>query len=274
MRDELLSIGEMARLKNVTVKALRYYERIGVLDPAYVDPDTGYRYYRLSQSMDVDVITTCAELGAPLKELKHFRREDGAYELEALLEHGQRIAQENLRRARRLAVQATNYREGVSIEPKMLPGMLPGREFLLLPWASGTFDAKSYVRISSRIYDIAERRGYISLFLMGMVRLPSDGSWNVCVEVERIDDGEDGEADDALLSENASNDARLYRVPKTRFSSRRIEGASYAECFGTAFEIPSDSGPLFAFETWERECDPGHVIVDVVVGDMLATVHQ
>ena len=41
MRNDLLSIGEVANLKGVSVKALRYYERVGVLRPAYVNPETG-----------------------------------------------------------------------------------------------------------------------------------------------------------------------------------------------------------------------------------------
>lgn len=277
MRNELLSIGEMARLKNVTVKALRYYERIGVLAPAYVDPQTGYRYYELSQSMDVDVITMCGELGMQLKELAGYRGSDGKYEMAALLEHGQRIAQENLRRAQRLVVQATNYLEGVSIAQEELAEELPGREFLLLPWEKSGFDAKDYVRITSRIYDIAEQQGYVSLFLMGMVRLPDDGSWNVCIEVERMGSaGSSGNAagscgtlkdDDGSPDSDKgadSGDAQLFRAPAVGYSFTRIEGTSYSECFSTAFKMPASAGPLFAFETWEHECDPEHVIVDVV----------
>lgn len=292
VRNELLSIGEMARLKNVTVKALRYYERIGVLVPAYVDPQTGYRYYELSQSMDVDVVTMCGELGMPLKELAGYRGPDGKYEMGALLEHGQRIARENLRQARKLMIQADNYREGVSIAQNELADVLPGREFLLLPWEESGFDAKAYVRVSSRIYDIAEQQGCVSLFLMGMVRLPSNGSWNVCIEVKRLDGEADGcgkasgaegseTAACSLITSNRSNDsggdsesnesnARFYRAPSGGYESHRIEGASYAKCFSAAFEIPPSAGPLFAFETWERECDPGRVIVDVVVGDALS----
>lgn len=37
-----LSIGEMAKLSGVHIKSLRYYDRIGVLKPAYVDPKTNH----------------------------------------------------------------------------------------------------------------------------------------------------------------------------------------------------------------------------------------
>jgi DNA-binding transcriptional MerR regulator len=39
----LLSIGEFARLSRLSAKALRRYDQLGLLKPAWVDPDSGYR---------------------------------------------------------------------------------------------------------------------------------------------------------------------------------------------------------------------------------------
>ena len=78
-RDGLLSIGEMAKLTGVGIQALRYYERINILKPAYVDPDSGYRYYSFKQTDCVNLIGACAHLGIPLKELTDlFETEDSA----------------------------------------------------------------------------------------------------------------------------------------------------------------------------------------------------
>ena len=44
-----MSIGEFARACRLTVKALRYYDREGLLPPGRVDPHTGYRYYTPAQ---------------------------------------------------------------------------------------------------------------------------------------------------------------------------------------------------------------------------------
>jgi len=68
-KDELLSIGEMAKFTGVGIQALRYYERKNILKPAYIDPNTGYRYYSLEQANSIDVISACVELNIPLKEL-------------------------------------------------------------------------------------------------------------------------------------------------------------------------------------------------------------
>jgi DNA-binding transcriptional MerR regulator len=39
----MYAIGEFARLGRVSVRMLRHYDTVGLLPPAVVDPDTGYR---------------------------------------------------------------------------------------------------------------------------------------------------------------------------------------------------------------------------------------
>ena len=63
-----LTIGEVSKASRTHIKSLRYYDRIGVLKPAYTDPDTGYRYYLPSQLAYLEAIRFCIEIGIPLKE--------------------------------------------------------------------------------------------------------------------------------------------------------------------------------------------------------------
>ena len=58
-QTELLTIGNLSKQTGVHVKSLRYYEQLGILLPAYTDPDTGYRYYTLSQIPVVNAIRAC-----------------------------------------------------------------------------------------------------------------------------------------------------------------------------------------------------------------------
>ena len=46
---ELITVGQLARHVGLTAKALRHYDRVGLLAPARVDPGTGYRFYRAEQ---------------------------------------------------------------------------------------------------------------------------------------------------------------------------------------------------------------------------------
>lgn len=50
---EYLTIGEVSKMKGVGIKSLRYYDRLGILKPAYINPDTGYRYYSIEQMLKI-----------------------------------------------------------------------------------------------------------------------------------------------------------------------------------------------------------------------------
>ena len=60
----MFGIGEFARLGTVSVRTLRHYEEIGLLCPARVDPETGYRCYSPAQLEQLNRIIALKELGA------------------------------------------------------------------------------------------------------------------------------------------------------------------------------------------------------------------
>lgn len=65
----LFKISEFSRLSQVSVKALRYYDQFGLLKPAFVDPDTGYRYYSADQLLNVQRILAFKEHGFTLEQM-------------------------------------------------------------------------------------------------------------------------------------------------------------------------------------------------------------
>jgi DNA-binding transcriptional MerR regulator len=65
----MLKIGEFAHLGQVTVRTLRYYDEIGLLSPAHVDPWTGYRYYLQDQLSRLHRILTLKDLGLSLEQI-------------------------------------------------------------------------------------------------------------------------------------------------------------------------------------------------------------
>lgn len=70
MRGDRMTIGEMARLNNISVQALRLYSRMGLIEPMLVDSDTGYRYYDINQSQVLDTIGYLKSMGMSLKAIK------------------------------------------------------------------------------------------------------------------------------------------------------------------------------------------------------------
>jgi DNA-binding transcriptional MerR regulator len=88
-----LAIGQVARLAGLTTKALRHYDRIGLLRPAVVDPATGYRRYEPDQVEQARLIRRLRELELPLDEVRRLLDLAGDKEgfRDALAQHRRRV---------------------------------------------------------------------------------------------------------------------------------------------------------------------------------------
>ena len=65
-----LTVGEFSRMTHLSVKTLRHYHQVGLLEPATVNPDTGYRYYTPEQIPQAQVIRRLRDLEMPVPEVK------------------------------------------------------------------------------------------------------------------------------------------------------------------------------------------------------------
>jgi DNA-binding transcriptional MerR regulator len=65
----VLKIGEFARVSQVSIATLRYYDQYGLLKPTELDPETGYRYYALNQLPRLNRILALKDLGFPLEQI-------------------------------------------------------------------------------------------------------------------------------------------------------------------------------------------------------------
>ena len=65
-----VTIGGFSLMTHLSVKTLRHYHRVGLLEPAAVDPDTGYRYYTTDQVPTAQVIRRFRDLGMPIDQVR------------------------------------------------------------------------------------------------------------------------------------------------------------------------------------------------------------
>jgi DNA-binding transcriptional MerR regulator len=72
----ILKIGEFARVGQVSIATLRYYDQCGLLKPNALDPDTSYRYYSLDQLARLHRILALKELDFPLEQIARLLEED------------------------------------------------------------------------------------------------------------------------------------------------------------------------------------------------------
>lgn len=75
--DGLLTIGAFAERARLSAKALRLYDRMGLLVPARVDEATGYRYYRAGQAERARLVALLRQLDMPLAQVAEVVHADG-----------------------------------------------------------------------------------------------------------------------------------------------------------------------------------------------------
>ena len=104
----MLKIGEFSKIAQVSIKALRYYDRVGLLKPAHIDRYSGYRYYSLEQLVRLNRILALKDLDFTLEQVSELLKTDLSSEaLQNMLRHKASELNERIHdeRARLLRVQ-------------------------------------------------------------------------------------------------------------------------------------------------------------------------
>lgn len=92
---ELIKIGELAAMAGISVKALRVYEKKGIIKPVETDKKTGYRYYSAGQLQQVESLLALQDMGFTLSEIALIMSGNcSKEEMGALVEQKKEILQE------------------------------------------------------------------------------------------------------------------------------------------------------------------------------------
>jgi len=94
----MYSIGEISKIVNVSIDALRYYDEIGLLKPHHINEKSRYRYYSNDQIRDLMFILEMKEYGFSLDAIRELLVSDNPARIEAALKN----------RSRQLALERDN----------------------------------------------------------------------------------------------------------------------------------------------------------------------
>jgi DNA-binding transcriptional MerR regulator len=121
--DDLLTIGQFARLSGLSIGALRHYDDVDLLHPANVDTSTGYRRYRRDQLEDAQVIARLRELEMSLDEIRHVLAADDPRERARLVEPHRARIEARTNRLQRVLHHITRISKGDPIvsRPQVAP---------------------------------------------------------------------------------------------------------------------------------------------------------
>ena len=190
---EEVSIGEFARRSRLSVKALRLYDKRGVLVPARVDEASGYRYYDVAQLEDAHLVAMLRQLDLPLAAIRELLACDPVDAAERIATHWRAV--ESAHDARReLADYLVNRLSGKSyVMYEVATREIPERSVLCLKrnvdekgaWALG----KEFIAILRErpLPKMEGREGAMFSIYWGEVSADSDGPVEWCKPVPEAD---------------------------------------------------------------------------------------
>ena len=117
---EYYSIGEVSKIIDVTIKALRYYHKVGILIPKYIDEETGYRYYSIDQFVHIDIIKGCRTLGTSILELQDIFKDPNTEKLLKFLEIKKKEAEEKIKLMNEIISNINILSESIKISKEIV----------------------------------------------------------------------------------------------------------------------------------------------------------
>ena len=212
------TISEFAKLRDININSLRYYEKLGLLKPAIVDENNGYRYYSAEQVSILNKIILCIQLGIPLKEMVEFLDEDGNLQSQRLLEKGRIIAQKRIQEMQNnldyIEYSLRNIEENKEYtgNTNVYERYVEKRRVMITDFFEYVDEsqAKRFLSKVSEMYKYAQKKGMFPILPAGQIlKVDEDGKINYCffLEVLNCDAGEE----------------RVHTIPAGRYPCVQVE---------------------------------------------------
>lgn len=188
-----LSIGQVSKLKGVSIKSLRYYGELGILPPAYINKKTGYRYYTMEQMVVLDLIVTCIDLDIPLKNFHQYFLDSEHLNMEKIVCDGQTIANKKIHDLKKtlLAINNISAHLATTEEIKKRTGFyiqkIPKRFFLTVKWSGNIYNSGEFIRKLSQLYKECDELDMNLKYNQGVMLLYENGTIENRVFIEISD---------------------------------------------------------------------------------------
>ncbi|MFB1083423.1 MerR family transcriptional regulator [Jeotgalibacillus sp. JSM ZJ347] len=86
----MYKVSEFAEVTGLSKETLRYYAEVGLLEPAYIDPENRYRYYDDGSYFLAILLIKLRHFGFTIQEMSEVMRDESFENLEALLQQKRR----------------------------------------------------------------------------------------------------------------------------------------------------------------------------------------
>jgi len=210
------TISEFAKLRDININSLRYYEKLGLLKPAIVDENNGYRYYSAEQVSLLNKIILCIQLGIPLKDMVAFLDEDGNLESQRLLEQGRIVAKKRIQEMQNNLDYIEYTLKNIEDNKEFLghsgvyERYIEERKIMITDYYKDIFDEKKIVSEVSKIYKYAQKMDMYPILPAGQIfQIDEDGNMKFCFFLEVLNCGEEQE--------------KILTIPAGKYSCMQVE---------------------------------------------------
>ena len=118
----MYKIGDFSKMSKTTIKTLRYYEKEGLLKPAFIDPYTSYRFYESSQLTTISKIVSLRQIGLSIKDIKRVFNGDNLAEI---LNNRKKEIEENLKNLKTELSKINYLMEGINMQNEIIIKKIP-----------------------------------------------------------------------------------------------------------------------------------------------------
>jgi MerR family transcriptional regulator, activator of bmr gene len=179
MKENLFTIGEVAKIKGITIRALRFYDRIGLLKPYHIDPDNRYRYYHISQFVYLDIIKAARMMDISPNDLIPYFKEKNSKGLVSFLDrHKEKIRRrmndlEDILDGIDEVKKSLHNAETAGKEDEVYIRHLPDRFAVTIPFVQRE-SMEDIVLNYSELYLAVSRSGWINTYEEGLLFTKND----------------------------------------------------------------------------------------------------
>lgn len=243
-KNHLLSIGELSKITGVHIKALRYYDSLGILKPAFVDPDSGYRYYSFYQKAIVDAIQLCVDVDIPLKHFSDYTNEESAWiQYRDIVAQGLdsietkiQTMQERLERLKTMQTEIGRAEVSFHSEKPQYYN-LPSRTCWITPYDGQLGNDNANEIIKKSILEIY-RNGLKLGDIHGLILLRCDNDWKQFLFV------------DVKISGAEREDyPKILHIPAGQYLCKKVEKSSIVKAWDWILPMVSESQIKLVIET-------------------------
>ena len=212
------TISEFAKLRDININSLRYYEKLGLLKPAIIDENNGYRYYSAEQVSILNKIILCIQLGIPLKEMVEFLDEEGNLQSQKLLEKGRIIAQKRIQEMQNnldyieFSLKNIEENKDFSLNKGVYKRYFEERKIMITDFYSGwdILEPKKFLAEISKIYKYAQKKGMFPILPAGQImKIKENGDMSFCFFLEILNCEEEEE--------------KVLTIPAGEYSCTQVE---------------------------------------------------